>query len=40
MDIVTLAKRRFTTKVFDAERKIPKETLELLLEQLPTARRR
>ncbi|MFZ3283959.1 oxygen-insensitive NAD(P)H nitroreductase [Pseudomonas sp.] len=34
MDLVSLAKRRFTTKVFDADRKIPRHTLELLLEQL------
>lgn len=34
MDLVTLSKRRYTAKLFDASRKIPKATLELLLEQL------
>lgn len=34
MDMVTLSKRRYTAKLFDASRKIPKATLEPLLEQL------
>ena len=34
MDTVTLAKRRYTTKAYDASRKIPEETLHALLEQL------
>ncbi|MCO7521283.1 MULTISPECIES: oxygen-insensitive NAD(P)H nitroreductase [unclassified Pseudomonas] len=34
MDTVTLAKRRYTTKAYDASRKIPQATLDALLEQL------
>ncbi|MGE7991900.1 oxygen-insensitive NAD(P)H nitroreductase [Pseudomonas sp. NPDC089554] len=34
MDTVTLAKRRYTTKAYDASRKIPQETIDALLEQL------
>ncbi|MFB4394209.1 MULTISPECIES: oxygen-insensitive NAD(P)H nitroreductase [unclassified Pseudomonas] len=34
MDTVTLAKRRYTTKAYDAGRKIPQETIDALLEQL------
>ncbi|HEK0908131.1 TPA: oxygen-insensitive NAD(P)H nitroreductase [Pseudomonas putida] len=34
MDTVTLAKRRYTTKAYDASRKIPQATVDALLEQL------
>lgn len=34
MDLVSLSKRRYTTKLFDSSRKIPVATIELLLEQL------
>ncbi len=34
MDTVTLAKRRYTTKAYDASRIIPQATLDALLEQL------
>ncbi|WP_312156124.1 oxygen-insensitive NAD(P)H nitroreductase [Pseudomonas sp.] len=34
MDTVTLAKRRYTTKAYDAARKIPQATVDTLLEQL------
>lgn len=34
MDTVTLAKRRYTTKAYDASRKIPQATVDTLLEQL------
>ena len=34
MDTVALAKRRYTTKAYDASRKIPQATIDALLEQL------
>ncbi|BDM23557.1 oxygen-insensitive NAD(P)H nitroreductase [Pseudomonas sp. NPDC089428] len=34
MDTVSLAKRRYTTKAYDAARKIPQATVDALLEQL------
>ncbi len=34
MDTVSLAKRRYTTKAYDAARKIPQATIDALLEQL------
>lgn len=34
MDTVTLAKRRYTTKAYDAARKIPQATVDTFLEQL------
>ncbi|MGE8392395.1 oxygen-insensitive NAD(P)H nitroreductase [Pseudomonas sp. BIGb0427] len=34
MDLVSLAQRRYTTKAFDAARKIPAATVQALLEQL------
>lgn len=34
MELVSLAKRRYTTKAFDASRKIPQESIDVLLEQL------
>ncbi|MBJ9976421.1 oxygen-insensitive NAD(P)H nitroreductase [Pseudomonas sp. S75] len=34
MDTVTLAKRRYTTKAYDASRVIPQATIDALLEQL------
>lgn len=34
MDTVTLAKRRYTTKAYDASRRIPQATIDALLEQL------
>ncbi|MBK4987935.1 MULTISPECIES: oxygen-insensitive NAD(P)H-dependent nitroreductase NfsB [Pseudomonas] len=34
MDTVSLAKRRYTTKAYDASRRIPQATLDALLEQL------
>ncbi|AUF96622.1 oxygen-insensitive NAD(P)H nitroreductase [Pseudomonas shirazensis] len=34
MDTVTLAKRRYTTKAYDASRRIPQATIDTLLEQL------
>ena len=34
MDTVSLAKRRYTTKAYDASRRIPQATVDALLEQL------
>jgi len=34
MDTVSLAKRRYTTKAYDASRRIPQATIDALLEQL------
>jgi len=34
MDTVSLAKRRYTTKAYDASRQIPQATVDALLEQL------
>ncbi|PYG97100.1 NAD(P)H nitroreductase, partial [Arthrobacter stackebrandtii] len=34
MDTVSLAKRRYTTKAYDASRRIPQATVDAVLEQL------
>jgi len=34
MELASLAKRRYTTKAFDASRKIPQASIDALLEQL------